>query len=99
MVKSAATKKRGSVQLVPFEMPKAPEYSHPGIVPLDFIKITNAHNSQEQSELDLDKTELAPVAPNLHILVKDEEVISEPESRQIEVPEIEETSLVEANAY
>ena len=37
--------------------------------------------------------------PNLHILVKDEEVISEPESRQIEVPEVEETSVVEANAY
>ena len=46
LVKFAATKKRGSVQLVPFEMPTTPEYSHPGIVPLDFIKITNAHSQE-----------------------------------------------------
>lgn len=77
----SSLKKRGSIQLVPFEMPKTPEYSHAGVVPINFLKVATARNSQEYPELDLDKTEIAPVKPNLHVLVKDEEAASEPESR------------------
>lgn len=81
-------------------MPETPEYSHPGELPRDYIRFSyGTPNVHDTSDPDLDRTEYAPVKPNLNILVREEEAISEQEYKQEEGPAEAEPSQSEVSAY